>query len=65
MDKTENDWKGYTDANDAVAEELHTHKKSADTYLGKQAFLKQAELTEYERQRNSRLQSDIRTRARA
>lgn len=64
IDKSADDWKGFKDSNSEVKDELNLHGKSSDKYLEKQAFLKKAELTEYEKQRDARLQSDMRTRGR-
>jgi hypothetical protein len=64
VDKTVDDWKGFKSSNKDIQEELHEYNKSSSKYLEKQAFLKQAELTEYEQQRNARLAADMRTRSR-
>ncbi|KAG2431195.1 hypothetical protein HXX76_009723 [Chlamydomonas incerta] len=64
LDKTKADWSQYKAVNTNVDEELEEHKKSGDQYLDKQNFLKRAELREYEKERDIRLASDIRTRGR-
>eukprot|EP00892_Ulva_mutabilis_P012718 jgi/Ulvmu1/9819/UM056_0060.1 len=64
IDKSADDWKGFKDSNAELKDELNLHGKSSDKYLEKQAFLKKAELTVYEKQRDARLQSDMRTRGR-
>jgi hypothetical protein len=48
----------------AVDEELEAHKRSGAAYLEKQDFLKRAELAAYEKERDARLASDVRTRGR-
>jgi hypothetical protein len=55
MDKTADDWKGYKSSNTHVQDELHSHSKSANKYLERQAFLKKAELSEFEQQKQGRL----------
>ncbi|KAG2483019.1 hypothetical protein HYH03_018099 [Edaphochlamys debaryana] len=64
LDKTKADWSTYKRAHMDVDEELEMHKKGADQYLDKQNFLKRAELREYEKERDARLASDVRTRGR-
>ncbi|KXZ49025.1 hypothetical protein GPECTOR_23g113 [Gonium pectorale] len=64
LDKTKADWSQFKAANTEVDEELETFKKSGDQYLDKQNFLKRAELREYEKERDLRLASDVRTRGR-
>ncbi|KAG2447977.1 hypothetical protein HYH02_007006 [Chlamydomonas schloesseri] len=64
LDKTKADWSQYKAVHTEVDEELEEHKKSGDQYLDKQNFLKRAELREYEKERDTRLASDIRTRGR-
>ncbi|PNH04060.1 hypothetical protein TSOC_009828 [Tetrabaena socialis] len=54
----------YKAANTEVDEELEVYKKSGDQYLEKQNFLKRAELREYETERDTRLNSDVRLRGR-
>lgn len=65
LDKTRNDWSGFKRDNAEVEEELEGYKKSNDKYLDKVEFLQRAELREYEKERDTRLASDIRTRGRA
>jgi Bucentaur or craniofacial development len=65
IDKSADDWQGFKSQNAEVKDELNEYNKSSAKYLERQAFLKRAELTEYEAQRDAKLQSDIRTRARA
>ncbi|GIL55263.1 hypothetical protein Vafri_10839 [Volvox africanus] len=64
LDKTKADWSEYKAANTLVDEELETYKRSGEQYLDKQNFLKRAELREYEKERDLRLASDVRTRGR-
>lgn len=64
LDKSRADWKDYKKKDETVEEELEMHKRSADQYLDKQAFLKEAELREYEKERDRRLASDVRNRGR-
>jgi len=64
MDKTRTDWSGFKTTNKAVDEELEVYRKSGDKYLDKKAFLQRAEVTEYEKERDARLGSDIRSRGR-
>mmetsp|Transcript_26813 Transcript_26813/g.75507 ORF Transcript_26813/g.75507 Transcript_26813/m.75507 type:complete len:330 (-) Transcript_26813:258-1247(-) len=64
LDKSRNDWKTFKGSNTEVEEELETHKKSSNKYLDKQEFLKQAELKQYEKERDQRLAADVRTRGR-
>jgi hypothetical protein len=47
-----------------VEDELEAYKKSSDKYLDKVDFLKRAELREYEKERDSRMAGDIRSRGR-
>ena len=47
-----------------VEAELEEYKKSGDKYLDRVDFLKRAELRQYEKERDERLGSDIRTRGR-
>ena len=46
LDKTRVDWDGTKAAAPAVADELEAHVRSADTYVGKQAFLAKAQESE-------------------
>lgn len=62
LDKTRADWKDLKRTDAELKEELESHKRSGTTYLEKQAFLKQAELAEYERERDARLGADVRNR---
>lgn len=64
IDKSADDWKGFKSQNADVKDELNEYNKSSNKYLEKQAFLKKAEYTEYEKSRDERLASDIRTRGR-
>lgn len=64
LDKSRADWGQYKKADETVQEELQTHGRSADQYLERQAFLKSAELRQYEQERDARLGSDIRNRGR-
>ncbi|CAG9463624.1 unnamed protein product [Pedinophyceae sp. YPF-701] len=64
LDKTRLDWDSYKRKNTEIDEELEAHKKSGGRYLEKQEFLRQAELRQYEKERDARLASDIRTRGR-
>jgi hypothetical protein len=47
-----------------VEDELEAYKKSGDQYLDKVDFLKRAELKVYEKERDARLGSDMRSRGR-
>ena len=47
-----------------VEDELEAYKKGTDKYLDKVDFLKRAELREYEKERDARLGSDMRSRGR-
>ncbi|EFN58400.1 hypothetical protein CHLNCDRAFT_19583 [Chlorella variabilis] len=64
LDKSRADWKDFKKADDTIDEELEMHKRSGDQYLDKQAFLQQADLREYEKERDRRLASDVRNRGR-
>eukprot|EP00887_Chlorella_sp_A99_P001534 scaffold8.g1534.t1 len=64
LDKSRADWKDFKKGDEAVEEELEMHKRSGAQYLDRQAFLKQAELREYEIERDRRLASDVRNRGR-
>lgn len=64
LDKSRADWKDFKKTDDTIEEELEMHKRSGDQYLDKQAFLKEAELREYEKERDRRLASDVRNRGR-
>ena len=64
LDKSRSDWKDYKKSDEGVDEELEMHKRSGAQFLDKQAFLKQAELREYEIERDRRLASDVRNRGR-
>ncbi|PRW18331.1 craniofacial development 1 [Chlorella sorokiniana] len=64
LDKSRADWKDFKKTDDTIEEELEMHKRSGDQYLDKQAFLKDAELREYEKERDRRLASDVRNRGR-
>jgi hypothetical protein len=64
LDKTRSDWREFKAGDGGVEAELEAHKRSGAAYLEKQAFLKQAELAEYERERDQRLNSDVRNRGR-
>mmetsp|Transcript_7711 Transcript_7711/g.47743 ORF Transcript_7711/g.47743 Transcript_7711/m.47743 type:complete len:143 (+) Transcript_7711:894-1322(+) len=63
VDKSRYDWQGYK-KDEKLDEELETYKKSSNKYLDKVHFLKQAEYKEYERERDQRLNSDVRNRGR-
>ena len=65
LDKSRHDWAGYKKDNENVDEELEAYKKSGGKYLDKVNFLQRAELREYETERNARLASDVRNRARS
>ena len=64
LDKSRSDWKGFKSSDADVDEELEAYKKSTDKYLDKQEFLQNAELRQYELERDARLASDSRTRSR-
>lgn len=64
LDKTRIDWQQYKKTADGVEEELEEYKKSDKRYLDKVAFLKDAELRQYEKERDARLAADVRTRGR-
>eukprot|EP00193_Tetraselmis_chui_P017867 CAMPEP_0177772532 /NCGR_PEP_ID=MMETSP0491_2-20121128/12291_1 /TAXON_ID=63592 /ORGANISM="Tetraselmis chuii, Strain PLY429" /LENGTH=326 /DNA_ID=CAMNT_0019290385 /DNA_START=41 /DNA_END=1021 /DNA_ORIENTATION=+ len=64
LDKSRDDWRNFKKSNVEVEEELEMHKRSDAQYLDKQAFLKKAELRQYEIERDQRLASDVRTRGR-
>ncbi|KAI7845227.1 hypothetical protein COHA_001271 [Chlorella ohadii] len=64
LDKSRADWKDFKKTDETIEEELEMHKRSGDQYLDKQAFLKDAELREYEKERDRRLASDVRNRGR-
>ncbi len=55
LDRTRLDWEGAKAAAPKVAEELVTHVRSADTYIGKQAFLARAAEAEAEQERDVRV----------
>ncbi|KAI3435540.1 hypothetical protein D9Q98_001605 [Chlorella vulgaris] len=64
LDKSRSDWKDFKQADDSIEEELEVHKRSGGQYLDKQAFLQQADLRQYEQDRDRRLASDVRNRGR-
>lgn len=64
LDKSQSDWKKFKRTDDTLEAELEAHKRSGATYLEKQEFLGRAELAEYERERDQRLASDVRSRGR-
>ena len=64
LDKSRSDWKGFKSSDAEVEEELEAYKKSTDKFLDKQEFLQNAELRQYELERDARLASDSRTRGR-
>lgn len=64
LDKSRADWKDFKKTDDALEDELEMHKRSGDQYLDKQSFLKDAELREYEKERDRRLGADMRNRGR-
>lgn len=59
LKKTQSDWqKVKAEGGAELEDELETHKRSGKTYLDKQAFLKKAEWTEYERDREAKLKAE-------
>jgi hypothetical protein len=64
LDKSQSDWKKFKKTDDALEAELEAHKRSGATYLERQEFLGKVELAEYERERDQRLASDVRSRGR-
>ncbi|KAK9824451.1 hypothetical protein WJX72_010349 [[Myrmecia] bisecta] len=64
LDKSRHDWTDYKKDHKQVEDELEMYKKSGDKYLDKVDFLKRAELREYEKERDKRLQGDVRNRGR-
>jgi hypothetical protein len=64
LDKSQSDWKKFKKTDDALEAELEAHKRSGATYLERQEFLGKTELAEYERERDQRLASDVRSRGR-
>ena len=64
IEKSRLDWDTYKRDNVQEAEELEAFKKSGTRYTEKQDFLKSTELRQYEKERDQRLASDIRTRGR-
>jgi len=64
IQKSRLDWDTYKRDNVQEAEELEAFKKSGTRYTEKQNFLKSTELRQYEKERDQRLASDIRTRGR-
>ena len=64
IDKSKMDWDALKASDQKMEEELEMHKKSSNRYLDKVDFLKQAELREYEIERDKRLQGDVRLRGR-
>jgi hypothetical protein len=57
IDKSADDWKGFKASNAEVKNELDEYNKSSDKYLEKQAFLKKAELTQFEKDRDERVRA--------
>ncbi|GFH25199.1 BCNT-C domain-containing protein [Haematococcus lacustris] len=64
LDKSKADWQQAKAGDTSMEEELEAHKRSDKQYLDKVDFLKRAELRQYEQERDQRLQSDVRFRAR-
>ena len=62
--KTRADWSSLKAADAAVDDELEKYKKGGDAHVEKRAFLARAERAAYERERDARLNSDVRTRGR-
>lgn len=58
LKKTQSDWqKVRAEGGAELEDELEAHKRSGKTYLDKQEFLKKAEWTEYERDREAKLKA--------
>lgn len=62
--KTRADWGALKASDAAVDDELERYKKGGDAHVEKRAFLARAERAAYERERDARLNSDVRTRGR-
>lgn len=62
--KTRADWSSLKATDAAVDDELEKYKKGGDAHVEKKAFLARAERAAYERERDARLNSDVRTRGR-
>jgi len=62
--KTRADWSQLKAADAGLDDELEKYKKGGDAHVEKKAFLARAERAAYERERDARLNSDVRTRGR-
>ena len=62
--KTRADWSSLKASDARVDDELEAYKKGGDAHVEKRAFLARAERAAYERERDARLNSDVRTRGR-
>ncbi|CAI5991834.1 unnamed protein product [Closterium sp. NIES-65] len=59
LDKSRKDWSEYKEGT-GVVEELEEYRRSGATYTEKRAFLGQADLREYERERDAKLAAQAR-----
>ena len=64
VDKTRSDWTSFKRTAATVDDELDAYKKSGDAHVARLAFLKKAELAQYEQERDARLRGDVRNRGR-
>ncbi|GMH43431.1 hypothetical protein BSKO_11353 [Bryopsis sp. KO-2023] len=64
LDKSRSDWQDHKKTDTGLEEELEVHKRSNDQYLDKVDFLERSTAKQYEKERDNRLASDMRTRGR-
>jgi len=64
LDKSKADWSVHRQEAD-LDKDLADHNRSNDRYVDKQDFLARAEVREYEKARDQRLNADVRNRSRA
>ena len=64
VDKTRSDWTSFKRTAATVHDELDAYKKSGGAHVARLAFLKKAELAQYEQERDARLRGDVRNRGR-
>ena len=62
--KSRSDWGGARAADAALDAELDAAARSGKGYLDRTAFLAKADVATYEKERDARLASDVRTRGR-
>ncbi|KAL6775796.1 hypothetical protein ACKKBG_A18520 [Auxenochlorella protothecoides x Auxenochlorella symbiontica] len=55
LDKTRSDWTEFKAGDEAIDAELEAHKRSGSQYLEKQAFLQEADVRQYEAERDLRM----------